>query len=175
MVGQTWHGFNWTAPMHLGSCRRLQKNSPHMLSFETPRLTQPTRAITRNDKGEVVESTVTPGFGQKDPFSPLAFATTLPIGDMLREILERQPNGSEIKINDGLVQLHGRPDPRSTRHIAKERLGQVGLRLNSTKCRVFTLPKTPPQGDGGLEGTRKRRWNPHCQTALLRGERRNGA
>ena len=42
--------------------------------------TQPTRAITRDEKGDSSESFVTTGLDQGDPFSPVAFTVTHPLG-----------------------------------------------------------------------------------------------
>ena len=52
----------------------LHNKVPHLLAFDAQRLTQPTRAISRNEKGDTMEFMITAGLDQGDPFSPVAFA-----------------------------------------------------------------------------------------------------
>ena len=51
---------------------------------------QPTRAISRNEKGDTMEFRITAGLDQGDPFSPLAFTATLPLGELQNAILQAQ-------------------------------------------------------------------------------------
>ena len=68
----------------------LHNKMSHFLSFEAQRLTQPTRAISRNEKGDTMEFRITAGLDQGDPFSPVAFAATLPLGTLQNAILQAQ-------------------------------------------------------------------------------------
>ena len=68
----------------------LHNKMPHLLAFEAQWLTQPTRAISRNEKGDTVEFRITAGLDQGDPFSPVAFAATLPLGELQNAILQAQ-------------------------------------------------------------------------------------
>ena len=69
---------------------------PHLLACAAQWLTQPPGAIVRDEEENVVEFMVTAGLDRGDPFSPLALAANS-LGEMQREILEKQPKGGEAK------------------------------------------------------------------------------
>ena len=115
----------------------LHNTMPHLLAFEAQWLTQPTRAISRNEKGDTKEFRITAGLDQGDPFSPVAFAATLPLGELQYAILQAQR-----------VVGTGRPVTGCFSFLDDLTLAvaAVGLRLNMTKCTIYTPSQVAPPG-----------------------------
>ena len=113
--------------------RALHSKMPHMLAFEAQWLTQPTRAISRNEKGDTMEFMILAGLDQGDPFSPVAFAATLPLGELQNAILEAERDagvGRQLRRKceeqncDGFGNL-GTADSESTSGAAGETSGEI--------------------------------------------------
>ena len=126
---------------------------PHLLAFEAQLLTQSTRAISRNEKGDTMEFRITAGLDQCDPVSPVAFAATLPLGELQNAILQAQRVAGIgravsgcFSFLDDLTLAVPHKAAENARQLAKEKLAAVGLRLNMTKCMIYTPSQVAPPG-----------------------------
>ena len=110
-----------------------------------------------------------------DPFSPLAFAATLPIGELQREILGRRARGSETTL-----QLPGRFGTGGADGCGKGDKGNCGRKtkpgrtpLHHVKMQVLHTHQEPSKGMKDW-WTKQRDTTDSSWLATLRGERRNG-
>ena len=131
----------------------LRNKMPHLLACEAQWLTQPTRAISRNEKGDTMQFRKTAGLDQGDPFSPVAFAATLPLGDLQNAIPQAQrvagigrPATGCFSFLDDLTLAVSHEAGETARQLARGKLAAVGLRLNTTKCMIYTLSQVAPPG-----------------------------
>ena len=129
----------------------LHNKMPHLLAFEAQWLTQPSRAISRDEKGDTVEFRITAGLDQGDPFSPVAFAATL--GELQNAILQAQRVAGIgravsgcFSFLDDLTLALPHMAAENARQLAREKLAAVGLRLNMTKCMIYTPSQVAPPG-----------------------------
>ena len=100
-----------------------------------------------------MELMVTAGLDQGDPFSPVAFAATLPLGELQNAILQAQrdagvgrPVTGCFSFLDDLTLAVPHDAAENTRQLAREKLAAVGLRLNITKCMIYTASQVAPPG-----------------------------
>ena len=115
----------------------LHNKMPHLLAFEAQCLAQPTRAIS-------MEFMMTAGLDQGDPFSPVAFAATLPLGELQNAIFQERLVTEFFSYLDDRTLTVPHDAAEATRQLAREKLAALGVRLNMTKWMIYTPSQVAP-------------------------------
>ena len=104
-------------------------------------------------KGDTMEFRITAGLDQGDPFSSVAFAATLPLGELQNAILQAQraagigrPVTGCFSFLDDLTLAVPHEAAETARQLARGKLAAVGLRLNTIKCMIYTPSQVAPPG-----------------------------
>ena len=88
-----------------------------------------------------------------DPFSPVAFAVTLPLGEIQQTIMKvqqdaqmDQPVTGCFSFMEDLTLAVPTAVATQTKNIAEKALAEVGLRFNMLECMVYTPSRVCPPG-----------------------------